>query len=44
MKGRLDSHELELYKVALLEMLCIHHGITREKMDSVADVIREDNK
>lgn len=44
MKGRLDSHQLEIYKIALLEMICIHHGIAREKMDSIADTIREDDK
>jgi len=44
MEGMLDSHQLELYKVALLEALCIHHGITREQMRSFENTIKEDDK
>lgn len=44
MEGMLDKYELELYKVALLEALCIHHGITREQMKSFENIIKEDNK
>jgi len=43
MKGRLDSHELELYKIALLEALCLRHSITQEQLDKYADIIREDD-
>jgi len=44
MEGRLDSHQLELYKVILLEALCIHHGISREQMKSFENAIREDDE
>ena len=44
MKGILDKYQIELYKIALLEVLCIHHGITREQIDSFADAVREDDK
>ncbi len=43
MKGRLDAHQIELYKIALLESLCRIHGITKEKMDSLVDNIRKED-
>ena len=44
MKGRLDAHQIELYKIAMLESLCIRHSITEEQLDAIVDAIREDDK
>lgn len=44
MKGRLDANQIELYKIAMLESLCIRHSITREKLDAMVDDIREDDE
>ena len=44
MKGRLDTHQLELYKVAMLEALCLRHSITRETLDKIVDTIKEEDE
>lgn len=44
MKGRLDAHQIELYKISMLELLCIRHSITQEKLDAIVNAIREDDK
>jgi len=41
MKGKLDSHQIELYKIAMLETLCRRHGVTEEYLDKLTDHIRE---
>ncbi len=37
MKGRLDAHQIEVYKIQMLELLCIRHSIGREQLDGLVD-------